>query len=68
LERDRRQAASHFGHEQVVQLLLENGVDIDTQGGEYRNALEAAEIRGYEPNCPAAEIRLPTSPATMSLN
>jgi ankyrin repeat protein len=31
-----------------VQLLLEKGADINDQGADYDNALQAASARGYE--------------------
>jgi ankyrin repeat protein len=36
------------GHEKVVQMLLDRGADINTQGGHYGNALRAASMRGHE--------------------
>ena len=35
--------------ETVVQLLLENGVDANAQGGRHSNALQAASTGGHEP-------------------
>jgi hypothetical protein len=34
------------GHGQVVKLLLEKNADVNAQGGEYGNALQAASCRG----------------------
>ena len=42
------QAASHHGHTEVVQLLLEHGADINAQGGCYGSALQAASRDGLE--------------------
>jgi ankyrin repeat protein len=42
------QKASHCGHEQIVQLLLDRGADTKCQGGEYGNALQTAAARGHE--------------------
>jgi ankyrin repeat domain-containing protein 50 len=42
------QAAVFKGHSQIVQLLLDEGADINTQGGTYGNALQAASLRGHE--------------------
>ncbi|KIK53217.1 hypothetical protein GYMLUDRAFT_943450 [Collybiopsis luxurians FD-317 M1] len=36
------------GNEAVVKLLLENGADVNAQGGEYKNALQAAVEKGNE--------------------
>jgi hypothetical protein len=36
------------GHEKVVQLLLDKGADVNAQGGEYGNALQAAFNRGHD--------------------
>jgi hypothetical protein len=40
--------ASYFGHSAIVQLLLEKDADVDAQGGEYGNALQAASVEGHE--------------------
>jgi len=37
-----RAAASTRGHQQIVDLLLKAGADVNAQGGEYGNALQAA--------------------------
>ena len=42
------QAASRRGHQNIVQLLLENGADINAQGGGYGNALQAASDEGHQ--------------------
>jgi hypothetical protein len=42
------QAASRGGHEKVVQVLLDHGVDANIQGGFHGTALQAASIGGYE--------------------
>ncbi|SLM39321.1 P-loop containing nucleoside triphosphate hydrolase [Lasallia pustulata] len=42
------QAASHGGHESVVQLLLKNEADVNAQGGKYGSALQAASFDGHE--------------------
>jgi hypothetical protein len=34
--------ASNRGYEAVVKMLLDNGADVNAQGGEYGNALQAA--------------------------
>ena len=41
-------AASLGGHEKIVQLLLDKGVEVNAQGGKYGNALQAASLRGHE--------------------
>jgi hypothetical protein len=41
-------SASLNGHGKVVQLLLEKGAEINAQGGEYGNALQAASSRGHD--------------------
>ena len=40
--------ASREGLFEPVSLLLEKGADVNTQGGHYGNALQAASFRGYE--------------------
>ena len=40
--------ASLAGLQQVVTHLLKNGADVNVQGGEYCNALQAASFRGHE--------------------
>jgi len=42
------QAASHRGHDKVVQMLLGAGADVNAEGGEYSNALLAALYGGHE--------------------
>jgi ankyrin repeat protein len=42
------EAASYAGHEAVVRLLLDNGVNINAQGGKYGNALQAASYGGHK--------------------
>ena len=41
-------AASAEGHEKVVQLLLDNGAEIDARVGKYSNALHVASAKGHE--------------------
>ncbi|KAL8899297.1 MAG: hypothetical protein Q9207_006267 [Kuettlingeria erythrocarpa] len=41
-------AASLGGHEKIVQMLLDQGADINAQGGHYSNALQAALAGGYK--------------------
>ncbi|CAL8575827.1 hypothetical protein XPA_001728 [Xanthoria parietina] len=41
-------AASERGHDQVVQMLLDNGADVNAQGGSYTNALQAASAGGHD--------------------
>ncbi|PZD22052.1 Ank-2 multi-domain protein, partial [Pyrenophora tritici-repentis] len=36
------------GHEQVVKTLIDQGAEVNAQGGEYGNALQAALAGGYE--------------------
>jgi hypothetical protein len=40
--------ASLNGHDKIVQMLLEQGADVNAQGGEYGSALLAVCSRGYE--------------------
>lgn len=40
------QAASVTGHSEVIQLLLDNGTDINALGEKYTNTLQAAIVRG----------------------
>ena len=42
------QAASWKGNRDVVKLLLENGAEVNAQGGEYGSALQAASVKGNE--------------------
>jgi Ankyrin repeats (many copies) len=39
---------SSRGHEGIVKLLVENGADINAQGGEYGSALQGASSGGHE--------------------
>jgi ankyrin repeat protein len=39
---------SFEGDEKIVQLLLENGAKVNSQCGEFGNALEAASSGGHE--------------------
>ncbi|KAJ6458903.1 ankyrin repeat domain-containing protein [Mycena vulgaris] len=41
-------AASYRGHSQIVQLLINKGADVNTQGGHVGNALRAASYNGHE--------------------
>jgi ankyrin repeat protein len=43
----RYRAASHRGHDQIVQLLLEAGADINAQCGCHGSALQAAIVKGH---------------------
>ncbi|KAJ7249840.1 ankyrin repeat-containing domain protein [Mycena rebaudengoi] len=40
--------SSSFSHVEMVELLLKKGVDVNAQGGEYGNALQAASYNGQE--------------------
>ena len=40
--------AAEKGYEEVVKLLPDKGVDVNTQGGQFGNALEAASFGGHE--------------------
>ncbi|KAJ6514081.1 ankyrin repeat domain-containing protein [Mycena vulgaris] len=40
--------ASYNGHNQMVQLLIDRGADVNAQGGYYGNALQAASYSGHE--------------------
>lgn len=42
------QAASFGGYQEIVKLLLNNGADVNAQGGEYGNALYAASDGGHQ--------------------
>jgi Ankyrin repeats (3 copies) len=42
------QAASHEGHDQIVQWLLEKEADVNAQGGLFGNALQTASDKGYD--------------------
>jgi ankyrin repeat protein len=41
-------AASYIGHEAIEKLLTEKGADVNAQGGEHRNPLQAALCKGHE--------------------
>ncbi|KAI0098743.1 ankyrin repeat-containing domain protein [Nemania sp. FL0031] len=41
------QAACFRGHWDVVNILVDNGVNINARGGTYDNALQAASLRGH---------------------
>lgn len=36
------------GHEKLVELLLEGGVDVNVQSARYGSALQAASVEGHE--------------------
>lgn len=40
------QAASHGGHEKIVQMLIDNGAEVNVRGGKYCSALNAAYHKG----------------------
>jgi ankyrin repeat protein len=40
--------ASRGGHDKIVELLLDKGADVNAQGGEYGNALQAASLGGHD--------------------
>ena len=40
--------ASEHGHKKIVQMLLDKGADVNTQGGLYGNTLQAASKGGHE--------------------
>ncbi|KAK4220622.1 hypothetical protein QBC38DRAFT_525549, partial [Podospora fimiseda] len=42
------QAASLEGHQEIVKLLLDEGADVNAQGGLYDNALQAASLEGHQ--------------------
>ncbi|KAJ5727670.1 hypothetical protein N7493_005490 [Penicillium malachiteum] len=42
------QAASHGGHQECVQILLDRSADVDDEGGAYGSALAAASSQGHE--------------------
>ena len=39
--------ASELGHDKIVQMLLDRGADVNTQGRRYGNALQAASYGGH---------------------
>ncbi|KAI4732348.1 hypothetical protein E4T50_17070 [Aureobasidium sp. EXF-12298] len=41
-------AASHNGHDKIVQLLLDRGADVNLNDGEYGSALGAASCNGHD--------------------
>ena len=42
------QAASSYGHEAIVRVLIENGADVNAPGGDYGDALHAALAHGHK--------------------
>jgi ankyrin repeat protein len=42
------QAAANFGHEKIVEILIDSGADINCWGGEFGTALIAAAYNGHE--------------------
>ena len=40
--------AAEEGHDQLIQLLLDRGADVNAQGGKYGNALQAVSYRGHD--------------------
>jgi len=42
------QAASYRGREQLVQMLVAEGADVNAQGGDRDNVLHAASCRGHD--------------------
>ncbi|KAH8598618.1 ankyrin repeat-containing domain protein [Bisporella sp. PMI_857] len=40
--------AAELGYKKVVKLLIEKGASVDTQGGNFGNALQAASFNGHE--------------------
>jgi ankyrin repeat protein len=43
----REEAASAGGEQEVVQLLLDHGTDVNAQGSHYGTALQAASTQGH---------------------
>ena len=57
LNRRRRVGSNHYtfliiaaeeGHDRLIQLLLDQGAEVNAQGGEYGNALQAASVGGHD--------------------
>jgi len=44
---DHWQAALHCGHDKVVEMVLDAGANVNTQGGRDGNALQGASHRGH---------------------
>ena len=42
------QVAAYEGYEAMAKLLIENGADVNAQGGKYGNSLQAASYKGHE--------------------
>jgi ankyrin repeat protein len=45
--------ASLNGHEKIVELLFSNGAEVNAQGGEHSNVLQAASFGRPREDCPA---------------
>ncbi|KAF2188395.1 hypothetical protein K469DRAFT_769075, partial [Zopfia rhizophila CBS 207.26] len=55
------QVASERGHDRIVKLLLDKGADVNAQGGDFDNALQAVSREAMSRSWSYCLTRAPTS-------